>query len=439
MVRHLSAALAALRGDLPASLSAEAIEDAFIEAGQGWRNRLLGPAQTVHLFLLQILNGNAPIGHLLHLAGKAFSKSAFVQARMRLPLAALRLLAERVARSAGLPGDDCLWRGHRTWALDGTGVSMPDEEALRAEFGQPAGQASGCGFPAAHLLCLFEHRTGLLREVSAGPLATHDLARAHALHRNLRRGDVLLGDRAFGSFAHLALLQAIGCFGVFRMHQRMRADFRPRRPHGGKGQPSSAWLRALGEEDQLTRWPKPRSGPGWLAPEQYAALPESIVVRELRYRVARPGFRTRVVTLATTLADADKYPAGELAQLYRERWDVEVNLRHLKATMGMDALRCKTVDGVLKEMAAFALVYNLVRAAMLESARRRGLSDPRDVSFIDAWRWLRQGGDPETLARLGLVDDRPDRVEPRVRKRRPKQFPLMTQPRQVLKDKLLAI
>ena len=188
LICHLSTALASLRGNLAVALSTEAIEDAFIQAGQGWRNRLLGPAQTVHLFLLQILDGNAPIGRVLHLAGKTFSKSAFVQARMRLPLEALRLLTERVARAAGLSNDECLWRGHRTWALDGTGVSMPDEDALRKEFGQPPGQAPGCGFPVAHLLCLFQHATGLLGEVAVGPLATHDLTHVQTLHRHLRRG-----------------------------------------------------------------------------------------------------------------------------------------------------------------------------------------------------------------------------------------------------------
>src|SRR5580700_2460068 len=121
--------------------------------------------------------------------------------------------------------------------------------------------------------------------------------------------------------------------------------------------------------------------------EEYATLPADLTVRELRYRVTVPGYRVREVTLVTTLLDAGKYTAAALADLYYRRWQVEVNFRHIKATMKMDVLRCKTVEGVLKELAVFALAYNLVRSVMVDSARLQGV-DPNRVSLVDAVRWL---------------------------------------------------
>ena len=132
---------------------------------------------------------------------------------------------------------------------------------------------------------------------------------------------------------------------------------------------------------------KPEGRPEWMTAEEFATLPEALIVRELRYRVGRPGFRTREVTLVTTLVDAGLYPPEALAGLYGSRWRVELNLRHLKATMRMDVLRCKTVDGVLKELAVYAMVYNLVRLVMIEASRRQGV-DVERISFIDAMGWL---------------------------------------------------
>ena len=170
--------------------------------------------------------------------------------------------------------------------------------------------------------------------------------------------------------------------------------------------------------------------------EQYAALPDSIVVRELRYAVGRPGCRTRVVTPVTTLLDPEAYPAAELARLYGLRWGVETDLRHLKQTMKMEILHCQTVAGVEKELAVFALAYNLVRRVMEEAGRRQGVA-PNRISFVDALRWLREARPGDELPALVVNPDRPGRVQPRVRKRRPKQYPLMTRPRAQLCQALL--
>ncbi len=159
-------------------------------------------------------------------------------------------------------------------------------------------------------------------------------------------------------------------------------------------------------------------------------------MRELRYRIDRPGFRVREVTLVTTLVDAEPYPVEALAELYRGRWEIEVNLRHLKTTMKMDVLRCETVAGVSKELLMYALVYNLVRLVMLEASHRQGVAVAR-ISFVDALRWLASAQPGESLPALVVNPDRRDRVEPRVRKRRPKQYPLMKKPRSELRKALL--
>src|SRR5206468_5466450 len=180
----------------------------------------------------------------------------------------------------------------------------------------------GCGFPVAHLLALFHVGTGMLTEILTAPLCTHDMSGVAQLHPQLGAGDVLVGDRGFCSFAHLALLVARGAHGVFRIHQRQIVDFTPHRVHAGagpkdapKGLPRSRWLRGLGLTDQVVAWPKPKECPEWMTAEQFAALPAELIVRELRYPTGRAGFRVREVTLVTTLWDAELDPLAELAEL----------------------------------------------------------------------------------------------------------------------------
>jgi hypothetical protein len=261
----------------------------------------------------------------------------------------------------------------------------------------------------------------------------------------LQVGDVLLGDRAFSSYGHVALLVLRSVHGIFRAHARLMIDFTPGRPHAipGKGKsgcpsgrPRSKWISSSGPLDQIVEWFRPVEVPAWLTAEAWAALPATLRIRELRYAIARPGFRVRTVTLLTTLLDPQRYPKEKLAEAYRLRWTIETGLKHLKTTMKMDVLRCLTVRGVQKELTMFLLVYNLVRMTILEAARRQDVT-PERISFVDALRWLAtaQPGDP--LPDLVVIAQRPGRVEPRVRKRRPKDFPLMKKPRAVLQQELL--
>ena len=205
---------------------------------------------------------------------------------------------------------------------------------------------------------------------------------------------MLVADRGLASYVHLALLSLRKMHGLFRCHQNQIVSFRVGRKHTGQrkpipGLPRSRYVRRLGKQDQVVEYSKPKNRPNWMKADAYAALPETLEVRELRCKVKQRGCRTREITLVTTLLDAEKYPALDVAELYRQRWQIETNFRHLKTTMKMEVLHCKTVDGVLKELCMFAVAYNLVRLAMLEAARRQKKPVDR-ISFIDALRWLRE-------------------------------------------------
>jgi hypothetical protein len=297
----------------------------------------------------------------------------------------------------------------------------------------------------ARLLGLFHAGTGVLLKLVVAPLLTHDLARVQVVHPSLQPDDVLVADRGLCSYAHLALLVQAGVHAVLRVGARQIVDFTPGRPFvrpsvrrtsAVKGVPRSRWLKALGVHDQLVAWLKPKTCPSWLTRETLAALPETLMLREVRYGISTPGFRTRQITLVTTLLDPAVYRVADLAELYRQRWQVETSLAQLKTTMQMDVLHCKTVPGVLKELTVFAIVYNLVRMVMCQSAMLQHLGVER-ISFLDALRWL---GAPSTGIPLGALivnPIRPHRVEPRVKKRRPKSFPFMVKPRQELRQQLV--
>ncbi len=391
MFERVSAALRHIQEDLAQVLDAGQITAVCRDVGYRFRQRLLDPVTTIHLFVIQILHGNFAVARLREFTDKEFSEAGYCKARGRLPLQVLQALLQRVSGALRSTIDDSTrWRGHRTFHLDGSSFSMPDTPELQKEFGQPGGQRPGCGFPVAHVLALFHAGTGFLLKILTAPLRTHDMALTALLHPELAEGDVLIGDRAFCSFVHLALLAGRKLHGVFRAHQKQIIDFRPHRAYNGpgrgrrqKGRPNSRWLKRLGVQDQLVEYFRPKRRPDWMSPEDYAALPASVVVRELRYRIPNAASRTREVTLVTTLLDAEVYPAQDLAELYRQRWTIETNLRHLKQTMNMDVLHCETVAGVHKELTIFALVYNLVRAVMAQAAQRQQVPLER-ISFADA-------------------------------------------------------
>jgi hypothetical protein len=441
---NINRVLAQVKTDLAQLLDEQTILACCRQMGHRWRNTVLDPAATLHLFIKQVLAGNIACQALRHLSDQRFTASAYCQARQRLPLALIQELTRQVGRRVGAQGDEAgLWRGHRVWLVDGSSASMPDTPELQACFGQPGGQRPGCGFPVTATLMLMHAASGAIGDLLVRPLRVHDMSGVAQLHQDLRPGDVLVGDRAFSSYAHLCLLRERDLHGIFRLHQKTIVSFRPQRRHAGRfpkdqrtGKPKSQWIGDLGPQDQLVRYFKPRQRPTWMSPRQFDALPDSLLVRETRYQVRQKGFRVREVLLVTTLLNPVEYPAEELAQKFRERWMIEGNFDHLKTTMGAAVLHCKTVEGVTKELWVFALVYNLVRQVMLVAARRQEVDVGR-ISFIDALRWLAWARLGEYLCELVVNPLREGRFDPRVIKRRMKEYDLMRKPRAVLKQEMI--
>jgi hypothetical protein len=272
MHHRISTTLKALRQDLAARLGADVIHAACTALGHTWCDScLLTPAAILHWFLIQVLHGNTALTHVSLLAGRAFSASAFCQARARLPLAVFRAVLRAVVQAL-VPDTEAhgRWLGHRTLLVDGSSFSRPETPELQARFGQPGNQSPGCGFPVARMLAVFHAGTGSLLEVLAAPLRSHEMAGVGGILPLLSAGDVLVADRGFCSFAHLALLVGRGVHAVFRLHQKQIVDFTPGRAHarpgqkrGPKGMPRSRWIRAHGLTDQVVEYFKPVERPEW--------------------------------------------------------------------------------------------------------------------------------------------------------------------------------
>jgi hypothetical protein len=373
----------------------EVVDRACREAKHPWRRRTLDPVATLRAFAAQIAQGNTAIADVVRSSGGVFTESAYCQARSRLPVAVVRAAFDNFttrARGAGSASDG-RWHGHRTAIMDGTGVSVPDTPALRAAFGVMSHCVEGGGLPLMQTLTVFDAYTGLLLDLHAAPANTRDMRHAAGLHPALEPGDVLVGDRAFASYVHLHQLATIGCHGVFRVSSCWNIPFpaktgeRTRHAYNRHRRCEPILVALIDQDDQVIEMVKPHNRPKYMTPEEFAKVPGKMVVRAVRYKVEGKGLRTREVTLLTTLIDAKKYPAKDLAELYRMRWRLEINLRHLKRTLGMDRLKCESVDGVQRELLMFALVYNAVCDARARVAQARGL-EPTRLSFVDTLRTL---------------------------------------------------
>lgn len=314
---------------------------------------------------------------------------------------------------------------------------MPDTPANQKEYPQPCTQAAGCGFPLLAFVGVFCLATGAALDMALGQWFLHDLSLFYFVRCAFVPGDVMLADRGFCSYAEIALMQKRSVDTVIRLHQRRKTDFR-------RGC-------ILGLQDHLVVWTKPGQCSKGLRKKDYRQLPETLWLREIRYTVAVQGFRTQQITLVTTLLDCHEYSARDLAELYFQRWEVELDFRHIKTTMQMDVLRGKTPDTVRKEIWTHLLAYNLIRSVMWEAGATRNVTMRRisfkgtiqhvlslrdlfvnngSISVRSAWETLL------ILVANQKVPFRPQRIEPRVRKRRPKSYPLMTKPRAQLKAKL---
>jgi hypothetical protein len=338
-----------------------------------------------------------------------------------------------------------LWCGLRAYLVDGSSTIAPDTPDCQKAFGQPLGCKAGCGFPVPKVLGLFDAFSGLMMQVLGFPLYTHEQSKVWMLHPLLGAGDLLVGDRGFCSFVHLALLFSRGIHGLFRMHQAVIVDFRPHRKHRrkyrkgqkvrGKPLPRSRFVKRLDKWDQIVQWFKPNHKPQWMSAEQFAALPQSLMIRELRVKLASKGQRTRWLTIATTLLDPALYPKEKILELYGVRWRVETHFAQLKTQLKMRKVKSRSSQGVLKELTVYALVYNLIHLVMLQAAQRQGVEAHR-ISFIDTLRWLLCAAPGEVIPDLLIIPHRPDRHEPRVVKDREDTYTKMTRPRAQLRKEL---
>lgn len=367
---------------------------------------------------------------------------AYCRARAKLPEPVLERLTLEVADGCERAiAADWLWHGRHVHLVDGTTVSMPDTEENQTQWPQHGAQKQGLGFPIARLVVLLSLATAMLSGLALGRYMgkeTGETALLRELFARLPRGDVLLADRYYCSYFMIALLVELGVDVVLRLHQQRTTDFR-------RG-------RRLGKGDHLVRWLRPAK-PDWMDQKTFDRLPESIELRELEVHVDQPGFRTESFVVVTTLHDAAAYPKEDVAELYHRRWLAELDIRAIKVTIGMDVLRCQTPQMVRKEIWSCLLAYNLIRQTMLESARRSDRS-PRELSFTAALQQIAAGwiaivllheSDQSRLIEAELdnlcghrVGNRPDRVEPRAIKRRPKPHKLLMEPRAVARAKLLA-
>jgi hypothetical protein len=437
----------------PDLLRKDLVDEALRAERITFRDRIFTPSVTLWTFLSQVLSQDHSCREaVLRLIARLVASgqdpcaprtNSYCEARERLPIGVIRRLARRTHDDLEqkVP-QDWTWKGRHVCLVDGTTVSMPDTKANQRAFPQSQSQAPGLGFPIARVLALISLATGAVRDIAMGPYKgkeTGETALLRSLLDRLGPGEILLGDRFFAGIFTFSLLMQRGVDGLFRMHQLRMHDF-------SRG-------RLLGVEDHVVPWRKPQR-PAWLDQEIYDQIPDELIMRELRVRVHVPGPRVAELVLATTMLDPIAYPKDDLAALYLERWNVELDLRAIKSEMSMDILRCKTPEMVAKEVWAHLLAYNLVRGLMAAAAEASG-KRPRQLSFKGAMQAIESFDAPLRLSR-GLrrtdlleallhaiaaqeVGGRPGRVEPRAIKRRPKPHDLLRQPRAEARKQLLSM
>jgi hypothetical protein len=432
-------------------VSEEEVNDECTFLRHVWRDRIFTPLVTLWTFLGQVLSADSScreavvrvLSFLSRTKGldASHDPSAYNVARKRLPEELLPRLTRRVAEKLeDKVGPDELWHGHRVKLLDGSSVNMPDTPENQAAYPQHTTQSPGCGLPTARIVGIFSLLTGALVDFAIDSLHVAETTLFRRIGEAIEPGDVLVADRGFCSYADIARLLQRGVNTVFRLHSRRDADFR-------KGQ-------RLGRSDRLLEWTRGPRLP-WMSREEFDALPRTMPIRMLRFRCEVPGWRTETVTIVTTLVDPEAYPARDLADLFRRRWEIETDLGYIKTTMKMDCLRTKSPEMVRKEIWAHLLAYNLIRTLMWDAAQHRRHLSPLRLSFKGAvqemmalWPFSASAARRRDLSAFydsllrsiaaHKVPHRPDRCEPRVRKRRPKSYPLMTKPRSELKKEMLA-
>jgi hypothetical protein len=442
--------------ELPFSdlLSEQVVAKSIADNAVDWMDRIYSPLVTLWVFLTQVLSADhscrAAVARLIaHRISRkqppcSAETGAYCQARKRLPEG---FFAD-VARQSGRALEDevkpeWLWKGRRVYVYDGSTVSMPDTPANQREYPQNVSQKPGLGFPIARIAAIFSLACGAVLDLGICRYAgkgQSELGMLRTLWDIFRPGDVMLADRLMCSWAELVMLKQRGVDCVCRFTSHRSADFRR-----GK---------RLGKRDHIVKWMKPKTLRS-VDRQTYNSLPDFLIVRETFVRIEQPGFRTQTLIVTTTLLDAEEVTAHDLALLYRARWNAELDLRSLKQTLQMDVLRCKTPDLVRKELWTHVLTYNLIRTIMAQAAVKHAI-EPRTISFKGTLQTLEafqplialQGErDAEFRGQLyehllravatHRVADRPNRFEPRRKKRRPKPYDRLMKPRHEAKRDML--
>jgi DDE family transposase len=405
------------------------------------RERLFPPTETLAMFLRQALSEDRSCQRVVNdtaiarAAGRlpqcSTRTGAYCRARQRLPTSLIASLTRHSGQHLTDRGPSAWrWRGRAVRLVDGTTVSMPDTAANQACYPQPRSQQPGLGFPLCRMAALICLGSGAILDAASSGYhgkGSDEQTLLRSMLDTLKRGEVLLGDAFYATYFLLAELHERGVDAVFEQH-------------GARAQ-TTDFERGLsvGVRDHLLALPKPKLKPEWMTQAQYDNAPATVIVRELR-----AGGKT----LITTMLCPKETPKDALKLLYRKRWNVELDLRNIKTTLGMETLSCRTPDMAIKEIWVYLLAYNLIRLIMAQAALAVGCL-PRQLSFkhalqlYEAWQHHRFGEatDDPCLILFELmgqqrVANRPGRVEPRAIKRRPKPFPLMTRPRAVLREEI---
>jgi hypothetical protein len=392
------------------------------------RERKFPPTLTLSMFLGQAMSADGScqnavnqtlVGRLLSgMAVGSSSSSGYCQARARLPTQMLMALVRNTAQLLSTRSAcGWLWRGRHVKLVDGSTVAMADTAQNQAHFARPTHARGDLGFPVARLVGVISLAHGAVLDVAMGAYRGKGSGE-HGLFKQLTScfttGDVMLADSYYCSYFLIATMLGRGVDVLFEQHGSRISDFR-RGVH-------------LGARDHQVSWSKP-SRPEGMSAQEYQLYPNTITVREVKV-----GGKV----LVTTLMDVRLTPKAALQDLFRQRWNVELDLRNIKTTLGMEVLSCKTPLMVEKELWVYVLAYNLIRLLMAEAASRAGVP-PRQLSFkhtLQIWaawsqRQFLSKAREDTAGLFTLIAQihvgaRPGRIEPRLLKRRHKQYTYMS-------------
>lgn len=397
------------------------------------RERQYPPTETLSLFLSQVMSSDRSCQNIVNqtavdrviggLPQVSTHTGGYCRARKRLPVTMIKNLTQQLGTLIDEPSPtEWRWNGRRVCLIDGTTVTMPDTEDNQTHFPKHRGQKAGLGFPICRIVGVTSLSTGALLNAAIGRFngkGSSEQTLLRQLVSTFKQGDIVMGDAFFPTWFFILDMQSKGIDILMEQlgARKKMTDFR-------KGE-------RLGPRDHLISLSKPKYKPDWMSQQDYDAAPKSLTIRE---------FKAGGKTLVTTMTCPKAAPKSKLRTLYKSRWDVELDLRSIKETLGMNILSCKSAAMAEKEIWVYLLAYNLIRLMMAQSALLADTS-PRQLSFkhcLQIWLCASLKVDlctPEQLLSLltliaqQRVAKRPGRIEPRAVKRRPKPYPLLMLPR----------